>query len=101
MGNFLLIALGFFLLATNPEQPEFEHFVQSTVTSKVQTGNALVDLFAGGLVSGLAKENTYRKNYHLFSVYTVDLSVLALLGQDGPKQLQFLGIANQFIPLEQ
>jgi hypothetical protein len=101
MGNFLLIVLGFFLFATNPEQPEFDQFVRTTVTSKVASGNALVDMFAGGLVSGLAKENTLRKNYYLFSVYTVDLSVLALLGQNVPNQVKFLGIANQFIPLEQ
>ena len=101
MGNFLLIVLGFFLFATNPEQPEFDQFVQTTVTSKMESGNALVDLFAGGLVSGLAKENTFRKNYYLFSVYTVDLSVLQMFGQNVPKQLKFLGIANQFVPLEQ
>ena len=101
MGNFLLIVLGFFLFATNPEQPEFDQFVRTTVTSKVESGNALVDMFAGGLVSGLAKENTLRKNYYLFSIYTVDLSVLALLSQNVPKQVKFLGIANQFVPLEQ
>jgi len=58
-------------------------------------------MFAGGLVSGLATENTLRKNYYLFSVYTVDLSVLALFGQNVPKQVKFLGIANQFVPLEE
>lgn len=101
MGNFLLIVLGFFLFATNPEEPEFDQFVRTTVAGKVESGNALVDMFTGGLVSGLAKENTLRKNYYLFSVYTVDLSVLAMLGQNVPKQVKFLGIANQFVPLEQ
>lgn len=100
MGNFLLIVLGFFLFATNPEQPEFDQFVRTTVTSKVASGDALVDMFAGGLVSGLAKENSLRKNYYLFSIYTVDLSILAMLGQNVPNQVKFLGIANQFIPLE-
>jgi hypothetical protein len=101
MGNFILIVLGFFLFATNPEQPEFDQFVRTTVAGKVESGNALVDTLAGGLVSGLAKENTLRKNYYLFSVYTVDLSVLALFGQNVPNQVKFLGIANQFIPMEQ
>ena len=100
MGNFILIVLGFLLFASNPEQPEFDQFVRTTVAGKVESGNALVDMFAGGLVSGLAKDNTLRKNYYLFSVYTVDLSVLALLGQNVPNQVKFLGIANQFIPLE-
>ncbi len=100
MGNFLLIVLGFFLFATNPEQPEFDQFVRTTVTSKVASGDALVDMFAGGLVSGLAKENSLRKNYYLFSIYTADLSILAMLGQNVPNQVKFLGIANQFIPLE-
>jgi hypothetical protein len=100
MGNFLLIVLSFFLFATNPEQPEFDQFVRTTVTSKVASGDALVDMFAGGLVSGLAKENSLRKNYYLFSIYTVDLSILAMLGQNVPNQVKFLGIANQFIPLE-
>ena len=101
MGNFLLIVVGFFLFATNPEQPEFDQFVRTTVAAKVESGNALVDMFAGGLVSGLATENTLRKNYYLFSVYTVDLSVLALFSQNVPKQVKFLGIANQFVPLEE
>jgi len=101
MANFLLIVLGFFLFATNPEQPDFDQFVHTTVAGKVESGNALVDKFAGGLVSGLAKEYTLRKNYYLFSVYTVDLSVLVLFGQNVPKQVKFLGIANQFIPLQQ
>lgn len=101
MGNFLLVVLGFFLFATNPEQAEFDQFVRTTVSGKVQSGNALVDMFAGGLVSGLAKENTFRKNYYFFSVYTLDLSVLAMLGQNVPRQVKFLGIANQFVPLEQ
>jgi len=100
MGNFLLIGLGFFLFATNPEQPEFDQFVRTTVTAKMQSGDALVDMFAGGLVSGLATENTIRKNYYLFSVYTVDLSALALFSQNVPNQIKFLGIANQFVPLE-
>ena len=101
MGNLILIVLGLCLFATNPEQPEFDQFLRTTVTGKVQSGNAVVDMFAGTLVSGLAKENTVRKNYYLFSFYTVDLSVLATLDQDIPKQLKFLGIANQFIPLEE
>ena len=101
MGNFLLIVLGLFLFATNPEQPEFDQFLRPTLTGKVESGNAVVDMIAGGLVSGLAKENTVRKNYYLFSFYTVDLSVLVILGQNVPKQVKFLGIANQFIPLEQ
>jgi hypothetical protein len=100
MGNFLAIVLAFFMFATNPEQAEFEQFVRTTVASKVESGNALVDMFAGGIVSGLAKENTLRKNYYFFSIYTVDLSALALLGQNIPTQLKFVGIANQFFPLE-
>ena len=101
MGNFLLIALGFFLFASNPEQPEFDQFVRTTVAGKVESGNPLADVFIGGLVSGMATENTRRKNYYLFSVYTVDLSVLALLSPNVPHQVKFLGIANQFVPLEQ
>jgi hypothetical protein len=101
MGNLILILLGLSLFATNPEQPEFDQFLRTMVTGKVQSGSAVVDMFAGTIVSGLAKENTVRKNYYLFSFYTVDLSVLATLGQDIPKQLEFLGIANQFIRLEE
>ena len=55
MGNFLLIVLGFFLFATNPEQPEFVQFVRTTVTSQVASGNVLVYLLAGGLGSVLAQ----------------------------------------------
>jgi hypothetical protein len=101
MGNLVLIVLGLSLFVTNPEQLEFDQFLRTTVTGKVKSGNAVVDMFAGTLVSGLAKENTVRKNYYLFSFYSVDLSVLAMLGQNVPKQLKFLGIANQFFPLEQ
>ena len=100
MGNFLFLILAFFLFVTNPEQPDFDKFVQNTFASKIESGNSLVDAFAGTFVSGLAKEVTQRKNYYCFSVYTVDLSVLSLLGQNIPKQIKVLGVANQFIPLD-
>ena len=99
MTKILLVICGLFLYASNPEQAEFDQFVRSTVEVKVESGNALVDMLTAGIASGLAKDNTIRKNYFLFSVYTVDLSVLAALGKDVPRQVKFLAIANNFIPL--
>ena len=99
MGNVLLVILSFFLFVTNPEQVEFDQFVRTKISTKTDSGNALVDALAGAAVAGLAKDNTQRRNYYLFSIYTVDLSLLVILGQNVPQQVKFIGIANQIFTL--
>jgi len=99
MGNILIVILSFFLFVTNPEQEEFDQFVRTKISTKTESGNALVDALAGAAVARLAKDNTRRRNYYLFSIYTVDLSLLVNLGQNVPQQLKFIGIANQIFTL--
>jgi hypothetical protein len=99
MGNFIFAILGLFLFATNPEPADFDQFIRSTIASKTESGNTFVDLLAGSVAADMTKEYTNRKNYYVFSIYTVDLSVLSIFKPDIPKQIKILGIANQFVPL--
>jgi hypothetical protein len=101
MGNLIFVILGLFLFATNPEPADFDQFIQSTIASKTESGNTLVDLLAGSVAADMSKEYTNRKNFYVFSIYTVDLSVLSIFKPDIPRQLKILGIANNFIPISQ
>ena len=101
MGNFIFAILGLILFATNPKPADFDQFIRSTIASKTESGNTFVDLLAGSVAADMTKEYTIRKNFYVFSIYTIDLSVLSIFKPDIPKQLKVLGIANQFVPLSQ
>lgn len=82
---------------TNPGEKEFGAFIKTELLSRLglTENSALVKQLAGEkldqLTEGVAAEFGERHNYYLFSVFEVDM---------GKDELYFLGIGNQFIPLQ-
>lgn len=98
MKYIFIIAL-IFLFITNPTQEDFNRFAQEYTRSNTNSGEAIVDSFAGAFVAEIAAESTYRKDYYIFSVYTVDLSLIALFSTNVPNEIKILGIAGNFFPI--
>ncbi|NDE55174.1 MAG: DUF4359 domain-containing protein [Actinobacteria bacterium] len=98
--NYVVTAiLGFVLYLTNPTSDDFNLYVRQTIQSRVTDENPFYKLIIAGVVSEVVKEGTYRKDYIVFSVFTVDTSVLNAFNADVPPKLEFVGIARNFIPL--
>ncbi|MGA7304232.1 MAG: hypothetical protein WBW88_05135 [Rhodothermales bacterium] len=91
----ILIALSLL----NPDMRDFREHVENEVGNKLssESGSAPLGRLGGGAVALLAEQVSVRKNYLLFSVYTIDL--------DGPDRegndWQFLGIAGAFLKLRE
>jgi hypothetical protein len=102
----VLAVVGALLLSTNPGPEAFERFVAEEVSREVQAlpggvtelPGVLGDLGAvGGAALGrLARSQARRDNYHVASVYTLDLSG----GRREGEQWRFLGILGRFVELE-
>lgn len=105
VGGLLLVAV--VLAALNPGPTKFEEFLQETIAREAAER---VDSATGGLGSGvadfladrigrevgeLASQAFERDNYYVWSVYRVDLN-----GRQPGGEVEFLGIANSFIPLK-
>jgi hypothetical protein len=99
--KYILIIAVIFLFITNPKQEDFNRFAQEYTRSNSNSGEAIVDSLAGAFVSEIAAENTYRKDYYIFSIYTVDLSLIALFSTNLPNEVKILGIAGNFLPMSQ
>lgn len=100
MKKFILIAalLVVGLLATNPNENDFEKFVESALLKKLDDkalpDNELSEFIEGRigkLAATVAKEIAVRKNYYVFSIYTISMT-----GED----YHYLGIAKFFVPLQ-
>ncbi|HYE95898.1 MAG TPA: DUF4359 domain-containing protein [Rubricoccaceae bacterium] len=102
---FLLIVLGTLALF-NPNEEDFRYYVQERMTDTISDhardvgGGFLGDIVGGvggTLASALASRTVDRKNFLVFSLYTIDLNGADREGGEW----RFLGVAKQFIPLEQ
>ena len=102
----IMIILGL----TNPNKADFIFFANNYVKKQypelqfTQTGEPeekVMNFFKGiakiAITNVVDSAMTYQ-NYYLFTIYTVDTSLLQLMGTE-QKNLKFLGIAGQFIPL--
>lgn len=98
MKYIFIIAL-IFLFITNPTQEDFNRFAQEYTRSNANSGEPILDSFAGAFVAEIAAENTYRKDYYIFSVYTVDLSLISLFSTNVPNEIKILGIAGNIFPI--
>jgi len=96
--KYIIIAV-IFLYITNPTQEDFKRFAQEYTRSNTNSGEPILDSFAGAFVAEIATENTYRKDYYIFSVYTVDLSLIALFSTNMPNDIKIFGIAGNFFPI--
>ena len=97
----IAVVIAVALYATNPTKQEFNEFMSKQVRQKVaeKSGeqNFITNLVAG-VAGTMVSEVSERKDYLVFSTYKVDLSAVRMFGGEY-KDLQFLGIGGQFIPL--
>ncbi len=101
----LLLALTIIVIALavfNPGMDKFEAFVRNRTELAIQeeTGDTMLGRALSGAGAAIAEEYvsrvTDRKNYYVFSTYTIDLDSRS--GQE--QRWKFLGIAGQFFELE-
>ena len=105
VGGLLLVAV--VLAALNPGPDKFTDFLQKTIAARAAEeagavtgglGSGVTDFLAdriGRAVGDLASQAFERDNYTVWSVYRVDLN-----GRQPGGEVEFLGIANSFIPLK-
>ena len=94
---FFLILSGT-LYITNPTTDDFNFYLKQAVESRVEEDNPFTKLLIGGFFTEIIRQGVYRKDYLLFSKYTVDTSLIAAFKQGMPPQVNFIGIFGQFIP---
>ena len=94
-----LLAILVAMAVLNPEMRDFRDYVENTVGDRLAAeidSDALKQLGAGA-VALLAEQVSVRKNYFVFSTYTIDL--------DGPDRKGsdwlFLGIGDMFFQLRE
>jgi hypothetical protein len=79
-----IIIIGIILLATNPTEARFKYYI-------LGEGSGIG--LEGALYDSLSEVN--RKNYLLFSIYEIDISILGFGAQE-----KYIGFFNHFILLE-
>jgi hypothetical protein len=94
---FFLILSGT-LYITNPTTDDFNFYLKQEVESRVKEDNPFTKLLIGGFFTEIIRQGIYRKDYLLFSKYTVDTSLIAAFKQGMPSQVNFIGIFGKFIP---
>jgi len=94
----LLLILGGTLYVTNPTTDDFNFYLKQEVESRVQEENPFAKLLIGGFVTEIISQGVYRKDYLVFSKYTINTSLISAFKQDIPPQISFIGIFGQFIP---
>lgn len=108
---FGLVAVGVLLYALNPGPEKFEVFLREEAARQAEEAARAAGTAAGGNVvggvgafiaqrlgrevGGAAAQAFERENYHVASVYRIDLN-----GPPPGGEWAFLGIANAFIPIE-
>ena len=73
---FFLILSGT-LYITNPTTDDFNFYLKQEVESRVEEDNPFTKLLIGGFFTEIIRQGVYRKDYLLFSKYTVDTSLSA------------------------
>ena len=94
----LIFILGAILNITNPTTDDFNFYLKQEVESRVKEENPLARLLIGGFVAEIISRGVYRKNYFMFSIYTIDASLVSAFKKDTPSQINFIGIFGKFIP---
>lgn len=110
-----LAVIGVGLSATNPDRAAFVRWASERagreLAAELPGAPAAADSVAGdllggalqsmgeGLIAAVLEQVTDRRDYRIFSVYSLDLGTLVALGADLSPNPLFLGIAGQFIPL--
>jgi len=100
MRYILLLVAAALLYASNPTIRDFNFFLKSEVVERLQSQDDTVSLLATEIFATAALDATYRKNYLLFSMYTVDTAGLRLFAPDLPVKVSILAVAGNFILLD-
>lgn len=85
IGTVIVILIAIVLFATNPSELQFKNYLKESYKKE----GAVMELFSGP-ASFIAGLSTKRKNYYLFSSYTI-----TILGVERV----YVGILNNFIEL--
>ena len=106
----VIFVIGVGLLATNPSRDEFKSFLNQKIEGGIEkvlfkaSSDKDTQGILGSIVKGIASaamsKILHRQNYYVFSIFELDTSLIRAIGVDVP-QVKFLGIAGNFIPLNQ
>lgn len=97
----LIVVVGSFLVVTNPGMADFQDFVRTHAADRIEQelGSGTLSELLGGAGGELLSSNvprvTERQSYLVCSLYTLDLD------RDGRSNGRALGIAGQFVVLEE
>lgn len=93
IGLFIFILILIVLFATNPKMDDFETYIEDEIIEQTDERGPIVDFLSQLIASPTAwamSKVTERKNFYLFSIYSID---------SPDKQLVYIGLLNHFIPL--
>jgi len=92
-----VLAIAIAMAVLNPSMDDFRTHVEDTVGDRIsaETRSDALQRFGAGAIALLAEQVTVRKNYFVFSTYTIDLDGPDRTGNDW----HFLGIAGTFLQL--
>lgn len=99
MKYLVALILGWALYATNPTQEDFNSHIKQHVTAQMPADSPLVRLLVGGVVGEWVKHGVQRRDYLLFSKYTIDTAMISSFNPDVPPRVEFIGVFGSFIPL--
>lgn len=88
MGIFLILILATFLFFTNPST---EEFVDWTVNEMNEDANEIESFFGSMIGKPMIKMATHRKDYYLFSIFTVSMD----------EETKILGIGRRFFVISE
>lgn len=91
------------LATTNPNKRDFTEYATNEIFNKINRAGDFDNEFSAAMAKGLTEivlDNSLREsNYLIFSTYTIDLHLLRIFNPT-IKDIKFLAIAGQFIPLD-
>jgi hypothetical protein len=102
VGTVIAIILFSVLCLTNPSKQEFVYFatqkISGNLSQNLNSDNQFLNNVVSGFTSLVVDGLIQHKNYLVFSTYTLDLELVRRFGNN-VKDVKFLGIGGQFIPL--
>jgi hypothetical protein len=101
MKNWIIAAvIGFALYISNPSEYEFHSYAQEKIAERTTATEPIQRAMTIGLFSQLVIDGTYRRDYLIFSRYTVHTTGFAIFVRYPlPLKIEVIGIAGFFIPL--
>lgn len=102
LGSIIAVIVFAVLCFTNPSKQEFVLFatqkISGNISQNLNSDNQLLNNIVSGFTSLVVDGLIQHQNYLIFSTYTLDLDLVRRFGGN-VRDVKFLGIAGQFIPL--